>query len=328
MRNAVRVLLAVALCTSIVGVFLTQEVNATESADVPEGLGLSARCPGDVGIENDRAVLLYEGFEDTPKTVGWMQEGGWFGGAGFGPDKGQVLTDVGPAGGRRCVEYHIKTGRKSAASGMFHKIPPQDTVFIRTYRKFEENWEWPDGYGPHDLGIHGYLGELSGGPTDTDIHVLLDFWKTGDTVVRVGTPKQEIQNWGQFIRQNYGPPPMGYNGFPWNVSPPDKIVPGKWFCVETMAKMNTPGKEDGVVKLWVNGKLVTDVPNLMLRDDDHPDIKFDMWFLGPYNHPGVPKTQKSYVDAIVISTGPVGPLPDDQKSPFLRQQEAKGSAKE
>ena len=45
-----------------------------------------------------------------------------------------------------------------------------------------------------------------------------------------------------------------------------------------------------------------------LRDGEHPDITFDMWFLGPYNHPGVPKTQSSYIDAIVISTEPIRPL--------------------
>lgn len=76
-----------------------------------------------------------------------------------------------------------------------------------------------------------------------------------------------------------------------------------------------------MVKSWVNGKPVTDCRDLPLRDAEHPDIKFDLWFLGPYNHPGVPRTQSSCIDAVVISTEPIGPLSEEEKSEFLKRQE-------
>jgi hypothetical protein len=291
---------------------VAQEGTAAKPAGVPEGPGLSAKYPGDVGIEKDPAVLIFEGFEDTPKKVDWMQEGGWFGGGAFGPETSQFLTDKDPAAGKSCVEYHLKKGEKSAAgSGMFHKIPPQDTVYIRTYRKFEEGWEWPVGYGPHDLGIHGYLGEFSDGPTSTDLHLLLDFWMTGDTILRVGGAKHEIKDWGAFIRENYGPVPVGSGGFPWNVSKPDKIVPGKWHCAEIMVKLSTPGKRDGIARLWVNGKLVSNFTDVPLRDAQHADMKLSLLLYSHYFHPGSPKDQVHWADQLVVAKeyiGPVAPL--------------------
>jgi len=269
--------------------------------------GIAARYPGDAGIEKDPAVILVEDFEDEPKVVGWMQDGGWFGGARFGPEAGQELSGKKPAAGRRCLQYNLKTGKKSAAAGMFHRIKPQDTVYIRTYRRFEENWEWPKGYGPHDVGLHGYLGEFPS-PTDSDLHVLLDFWMTGDTILRVGTPKQTIRNWTQFMKDNYGPVPVGGNGFPWNVSRPDKIVPGKWHCAEFMVKLSTPGGRDGEARLWVNGKLCSEFTDVPLRDADHADMQLSLILFSHYFHPGSPKDQTHWVDQFVVATEYIGPI--------------------
>lgn len=268
--------------------------------------GIAAKYPGDVGMEKDPAVLLLEDFEDEPTAVNWMQEGGWFGGAGFGPGTGAQLTEENPAAGRRCLQYVLKTGTKGV-SGMFHRIKPQDTVFIRTYRRFEENWEWPKGYGPHDVGVHGYLGEFSS-PTGSDLHVLLDFWMTGDTILRIGTPKQTMTRWNDFIKENYGPTPVGGNGFPWNVTAPDKIVPGQWHCCEFMVKLSTPGERDGAVRLWVNGKLCSDFTDVPTRDAKHGEMQLSLILFSHYFHPGSPKDQVHWVDQFVVATDYIGPV--------------------
>ncbi len=267
-------------------------------------------------------VLLEEDFEGELKIVEWMEEGGWFGSS---LREGKAITEDTAASGKRCLEFTTEKGTKGPL-GFFHKHKPTQVIYVRYYRMFEKDWQWwAEGYGPHDTEIYGGKFE---NPTTKDIGIYTDFWRTGDTILRIGAPLQKgLPKYGERLREQYGQLPPG-NGLPWNVAPPERIVPGKWFCVETMAKMNAAGKEDGELKLWVNGKLVTDLGELMLRDSEHPDITFDMWFLGPYNHPGVPETQKSYVDAIVISTEPIGPLPDDQESPFLHSQEAEDPKKE
>jgi len=263
-------------------------------------------------------TLLQEDFEKPLTIVPWMQEGGWYG-SNLGD--GKSITEETSASGSRCLKITTEAGTKGPL-GFFHKVKPTEVMYARYYRMFEKDWQWwTEGYGPHDTEIYG--GEFQN-PTTKDIGIYTDFWRTGDVILRVGTPLQKgVPNMRQQLGDRYGKLTPG-NGFPWNVSPPERIVPGRWFWVETMARMNAPGKKDGAVKLWVNGKLVTAVQGLVLRDEEHADITFDLWFLGPYNHPGVPKTQSSYIDAIVVSTEPIGPLTEEEKSPFLRTQETEG----
>ena len=40
---------------------------------------------------------------------------------------------------------------------------------------------------------------------------------------------------------------------------------GKWYCYEFMVRVNTPGKNDGELKWWVDGKLTADLPDLNFR---------------------------------------------------------------
>lgn len=52
----------------------------------------------------------------------------------------------------------------------------------------------------------------------------------------------------------------------------------KWHCVEQYVKINTPGKKDGVVKTWVDGRLGVDKEDWMLRkalDAEHPKYNGD-----------------------------------------------------
>ena len=276
----------------------------------PVQQGLAAKYPGDVGIEKDPAVLLYEGFEKPFVSVDWMKPGGWFD-LTPKPGTGAEITDRVPAAdGKRCLQFNLKQG-KQGSGGMFHLIPPSEVVYFRYYRRFADDWQWPDGYGPHDGMIFG--GKWSA-PTDTDLSIYLDFWMTGDTVMRIATAKQELgyDGWHDYLKKRYPrtpeQDPPGGNQFPWNRSRPDTIVPGKWHCVEGMVKLSTPGKEDGEVRLWVNGKLVSEYTDLPLRDANHADLKLNMVFLAPYFHPGSPKDQTHWADAIVVATKYIGPV--------------------
>ena len=124
------------------------------------------------------------------------------------------------------------------------------------------------------------------------------------------TAKQKIgyDGWNEWLRKRDRLAPVGGNGFGWNRGKPDKIEPGKWHCVEVMTKLSSPGKEDGAIKLWVNGKLVSEYDDLPLRDEAHPDLLLNMVFLAPYFHPGSPKDQTHWADQIVVATKYIGPV--------------------
>jgi len=98
------------------------------------------------------------------------------------------------------------------------------------------------------------------------------------------------------------------NRTPFNVDPPDKVKPGEWHCVEYRARLSDPGRENGRLTLWVNGKLVSDLPGLPLVDEKHAGILFDHWMLGPYFHGGSHREQHNYLDCLVISTDYIGTI--------------------
>ncbi len=281
--------------------------SSADSTQLPGGqTGLAARYPGDVGIGKDPAVLMAEDFEMSPPVVQWMKPGGWFEPT-FGPGLGMELTDHVPAaGGKRCLQFNLRQGKQGSGS-MFYLFKPSDTVYMRYYRMFEKDWQWPKGYGPHDAMIFG--GKWTA-PTKNDFSIYADFWMSADTVVRVATANQKLgyDGWGAYLRQKYGPSPVGAQAFPWNRSKPEKIEPMKWHCVEVMVKLSTPGKDDGIVKLWVNGKLVSEYTDVPLRDAGHPDLLMNMFFLGPYFHPGSGKDQTHWADQIVVATSYIGPI--------------------
>jgi PKD repeat protein len=248
-------------------------------------------------------ILLREGFERPPKLVGWTEEGGWFGGK-IGPGEGMHVTDKVPAAaGRRCLQFDLKKGEKGSG-GVFHRIKPCKRLHIRYYRMFEKDWEWPQGYGPHDVGIYAFQGpSLEHGPTSADLYALVDFTQDADTILRFGGSG----NTKKIIREARCPR--------WNVSTPDKIEPMKWHCVEVMLKAAAPDEDDGVVKLWVNGKLVTEHHDVPLRSDRAPDLPFKWLLVGPYFHPTSPKDQIHWLDELVISTEYIGTLEQPGNQP-------------
>lgn len=219
-----------------------------------------------------------------------------------------VMTETVAHSGKRCLEIQYVAGG-TGPSLMLRLKKQVDTIYYRYYRMFPNEWKWPTGYGPHDTLV--FAGKYQN-PTTTDLSVYTDFWRTGKTFFRIASTNQErgYGGWNEFQRHNHN---RGRH----------KIEPGKWFCVETMAKLSTPGGTDGEIRIWIDGKLITEVKGLPLRDKNHPDIHFNRWFLGPYFHNGTSQAQSSYMDDLVISTEYIGPM--GYKKPGRRKKTRKKS---
>ena len=125
--------------------------------------GLADKYPGDQGIEKDPAIIFAEGFE-----------------------AGQIPTvDSGKIGGFYDLKGHPKdmhiTGNEAAAGGhslelvqpkgvvspqwMHRNFPGQDTIYVRFYRKYAQDWVWPP-TGAHDTLL--FAGRYSS-PAATDL---------------------------------------------------------------------------------------------------------------------------------------------------------------
>jgi hypothetical protein len=82
---------------------------------------------------------------------------------------------------------------------------------------------------------------------------------------------------------------------------------GRWVCVEARAKLNTPGKKDGLNQLWIDGRLEAERKNLDWRGS-YTGHGINAVFLESYWNRGSPVTQSRWIDNFVISTKPIGPV--------------------
>jgi len=82
---------------------------------------------------------------------------------------------------------------------------------------------------------------------------------------------------------------------------------GRWVCIESHIRLNTPGRSDGVFELFLDGKREAARTDL----DWHggwSDYAINAVFLENYWNTGSVKRQARWFDDFVISTQPIGPL--------------------
>jgi len=252
------------------------------------------------------AILFQEDFEDEKLAArGFIDIAKW--------GEGKSLSIAGSPEvkantGQRCLKIRYAQG--DTGGWVHHLFPGVREVYCRYYRLFPADWEWPKGYGPHDTLL--YAGRFNV-PTDTDLSVYLDFWKSAETYVRVATARQKwgYGGYGELLRKYGGVA----NRTPYNVGPADRVLPGQWHCVEYYARLSDPGVENGCLRLWVNGKLVSELDGIPLVDEQHGGILFDRWMLGPYFHGGSHKEQCNYLDSLVVGTSYIGTLEQKGNQP-------------
>jgi hypothetical protein len=91
-----------------------------------------------------------------------------------------------------------------------------------------------------------------------------------------------------------------------------RFQPGVWHRVQHRIVMGTPGRADGVVQGWFDGRLALDKRDALLRLDGslHADALYFSTFFGG-NDPswGARRDEAIYFDDFVIATGPVRPEP-------------------
>jgi hypothetical protein len=65
-----------------------------------------------------------------------------------------------------------------------------------------------------------------------------------------------------------------------------KAVPGKWLTLSQVVQVNTPGKADGRIQVWLNEKLALDQKGLRLRGKVAPEVALVDQFLFSTFHGG------------------------------------------
>jgi hypothetical protein len=137
-----------------------------------------------------------------------------------------------------------------------------------------------------------------------------------------GRPVHGDDGWsarGLFSGQEDGRTPIGYycyhmdmkgrygSGWQWNKDDRGKLENNRWYCIEQYAKLNTPGKADGILRAWVDGRPAFEKAELRFRSVDELKIEavwINFYLGGTWSSE---TTHHAYIDDVAISKAPIGP---------------------
>jgi hypothetical protein len=288
---------------------------------LPEGdQGIAAHYPNDDGIEYDPAVIFRDDFEsgDMRNWDNWFQKVD----VRFAEEPANVHT------GRRSLEFTVPQQNTELSDGVVKDFKEgQDVVFLRYYSKFDRGFDQVGS--SHNGAIlearspglpYSSPGVRANGKNK--FIVSLEDWRGEVTTPSPGALNVYVYDPEQ--RSDYGD-----HFFPTGTVLPHGDQPGdfgpdfvprldftpaldRWYCYELMVKANTPGKRDGRIAFWVDGKLIGDFPNLRLRDV--ATLKINRATLSLHIRNNTVRENKKWYDDVVAATSYIGPLADKRFS--------------
>lgn len=293
---------------------------------LPEGnMGIASRHPGDKGIGDDPNVIFADDFESYKHSGEIDQRWDFISHA----SDTHITTDPNKAfSGKQALEFVIpqQTGEQSNGVDKFI-YPERDVLFLRYYAKFHAPFD-VIGSSHNGAGIsaHYMVNQKAtpGIPANgtNKFLVNLENWR-GDSI----TPSPGHLNLYVYHpeqRDNYGDHfftdgiVLPFSSTPYDfgkdfIKRPLIITPlDQWFCYELMVKANTPGKRDGRVAIWVDGKLVGDFQNLRFRDIE--SLKIDRAGVCFHIKTNPKGEAKKWFDNVVIADSYIGPMVPEKEN--------------
>jgi hypothetical protein len=94
-----------------------------------------------------------------------------------------------------------------------------------------------------------------------------------------------------------------WRGMNQNVGSPYRLRTGEWECIEVMIRLNTVGRNDGAIRMWINGVLKLDYQDVVIRNNSTAlnALQITGWYTA-----GPSRTQRSWIDDVVVSSQYVG----------------------
>lgn len=286
--------------------------------------GIAARYPGDKNIASDPAVIFTDDFESytTPDQakIRW--------GNGNGTQRMRIATEANHVySGRKAIEFALPISTAEISCSLWKVLSPeQDTLFVRMYQKFDAGFnvrgsnhngirlsaKYPEvaGRKPPANGTGFFLfllqNNIKAGETPPGLTNLYVYWpkqrsQWGDHWYPDGTVvpySSSIGNKGEWLAY-----PARYPDF----KPYPMFIPqrDRWYCYELMVKANTPGKNDGEVKYWIDGKVAGDFPDLNMRSIS--TLKLDRAHI-MLHAVHSERVNKKWYDNVVIAKQYIGPM--------------------
>jgi hypothetical protein len=260
----------------------------------------SSRTPTELSQRND--VLLICDFESDGWWTAWGSRRQPINTALVGGDKahggqGRSLQVTTPRGEHMGTSFAYKFRERLGAE--------PDEIYFRYYLKLDPDWKHATSGGKLP-GIGGTYGKAGWGGRKVNGS---DGWSArGLFETRNGNDSTAI---GFYC---YHADMRGRYGENWRFQP--RLEHGKWYCVEQYCKLNTPGeaggrgKNDGILRGWIDGQVAFEKSDIRFRDLDA--LKIEEVWVNVYHGGERPVPNEDihlYLDNLVIARQPIGPLP-------------------
>lgn len=244
----------------------------------------------------DRATIWFDDFDGPEKpymeSEGGRDERNGFGGAG----RAMVcLYRKGERGiGNRKVAFgDCPTGRVVRKGEKF------DDIYWRVYVKHQPGWTG---------GGEAKLSRITSLVSERWAQAVIGHvWSLGETLTL--DPASGVRD-RRVVTTRYN----DFANLHWLGNRPAAKLPisgtsesGWWCCVEARVKLNGPGRRDGLMQLWIDGRLEAERTALDWRGS-YESHGLNAVFLESYWNDGSPVTQTRWLDNFVISTQPIGPI--------------------
>lgn len=290
------------------------------------GTGGSASSSTTVSVTGTpRTVFFSEGFEDTN-----FSSRGWYDSTG-----GTVTTSEYYSGSHsfQCTYNSGTAGCATGGPGR-HLFTDNNSVYMSYWVKYSSNFVGSGvSYHPHEFYFLTNLNDPYEGLSFDYLTMYLEsHWSSSSSgTMQVGF--QDGQNIDQArIGQNLigvtenravagcNGSPSGYSGVCYDrgdgsyvngviLSSSAVFTSGNknnWNNIESYYQLNSIvngiGQSDGIIRLWVNGILVFERTDAILRTGYRPTMKINQLILGPYIGDGSPVTQTMWIDDLVVAS--------------------------
>jgi hypothetical protein len=265
---------------------------------VPSGYGLASRFPGDSGLGECSRVFIFTDFESDEWKEQWdgvksrtLSETGEKGEDDFVPLDGTALSVTIPAGQHYGVNLAYLFRKRTG------KEPTE--LYFRYYLCLGDNWNPArGGILPGIAGTYnraGWGGRRSDGSNGWSARGAYGGRKNGLTPIGFYCYHSDMTQWAG-------------DTWLWETEGLGQLENNRWYCIEQYICLNRPGRKNGVLRGWVDGKLAFEKTDFCTRKKS--ELKIDRVWLNIYSGGNwtPSKDNHLYIDNIVVSERYVGPM--------------------
>ena len=282
-----------------VGVFAIEKPKFPATAVIQ---GLAFEYSVDHDIERHPDVLFATSFDESGNWQSRWAKGAYGETDIVGDDPSLRFSPLSGSALRINLKKGSNLGFEARLKLKDHGGEP-DELYFRYYLRLANDWN-PNVASGKLPGMAGTYGEAGWGGRRVDGS---NGWSLRGMFVRSFPKDHPMTGFTQLATYAYHAEMTGFYGDNW-MWPGALLERNRWYSIEQYVRLNRPGVSDGVMRVWVDGRLAMERTKIRMRNVDRLHIE-TVW-LNAY-HGGAetsPHDQHFYIDNVVVARRYIGPI--------------------